>query len=453
MSKRLGTGIDPFSTLEKYGPDATRWYMISNANPWDNLKFDLEGITEVSRKFFGTLYNTYSFFSLYANLDNFNYSETDIPLAERPEIDRWVLSELHSLVQKVDEYYGGYEPTKATRAISDFVQEHLSNWYVRLCRRRFWKGEYQQDKISAYQTLYTCLVTIAKLSAPVAPFFMDKLYKDLTNTTNRNSEESVHLAKFPIADNLVIDKLLESKMEKAQTISSLVLSLRAKEKINVRKPLQRIMIPVMNNAEKEEIYAVSNLIKSEVNVKEIELLDDASGILVKQIKPNFKALGPRFGKDMKSIAGSIMQFNQEKISEIEQNGEIFLDINGKNIKLNLEDVEISSQDIEGWSVANANGLTVALDVTISDELRNEGIARELVNRIQNLRKDSGFEVTDKILVAIQKDGILETAINNELENYIKLETLTEKIDLLTKVDNGVEIAFDNIETKLFIKKI
>jgi isoleucyl-tRNA synthetase len=456
MSKRLGNGIDPFSTLDKYGPDATRWYMISNANPWDNLKFDLDGITEVSRKFFGTLYNTYSFFSLYANLDNFNYSEENIKLSDRPEIDRWVLSELHSLVQKVDEYYGGYEPTKATRAISEFVQEHLSNWFVRLSRRRFWKGEYQHDKISAYQTLYTCLETVAKLAAPVAPFFMDRLYKDLTSTTSttsKNSEESVHLANFPVADLTMIDRSLESKMEKAQTISSLVLSLRAKEKINVRKPLQRIMIPVMSAIEKEEILAVSDLIKSEVNVKEIELLDDASGILVKQIKPNFKALGPRFGKDMKAVAGEIMKFDQENILEIEQNGEIFLGINGKNIKLNLEDVEISSQDIEGWSVANANGLTVALDVTISDELRSEGIARELVNRIQNLRKDSGFEVTDKITVAIQKDGVLENAITSDLENYIKTETLTDKIDLLTKVDNGVDIAFDNIETKLFIKKI
>ena len=453
MSKRLGNGIDPFSTLDKFGPDATRWYMISNANPWDNLKFDLDGIAEVSRKFFGTLYNTYSFFSLYANLDNFNYSEADIPNEDRPEIDRWVLSELHSLVQKVDEYYGGYEPTKATRAISDFVQEHLSNWFVRLSRRRFWKGEYEHDKISAYQTLYTCLETISKLAAPVAPFFMDRLYKDLTNTTNKTAEESVHLANFPVADLTIIDKSLESKMEKAQTISSLVLSLRAKEKINVRKPLQRIMIPVMNALEKEEILAVANLIKSEVNVKEIEILDDASGILVKQIKPNFKALGPRFGKDMKAVAGAIMQFDQENIVEIEQNGEISLDINGKNIKLSLEDVEISSQDIEGWSVANANGLTVALDVTISEELRNEGIARELVNRIQNLRKDSGFEVTDKITVAIQKNGILENAINETLENYIKTETLTEKIDLLTTVNNGVDIAFDNIETKLFIEKI
>ncbi|MFD0963725.1 isoleucine--tRNA ligase [Pseudofulvibacter geojedonensis] len=453
MSKRLGNGVDPFTTLEKYGPDATRWYMISNANPWDNLKFDLDGITEVSRKFFGTLYNTYSFFSLYANLDNFTYSEAEVTYNEKPEIDRWILSELNSLIENVDKFYAAYEPTKATRAISDFVQEHLSNWFVRLSRRRYWKGEYGTDKISAYQTLYTCLETIAKLGAPVAPFFMDRLYKDLTKVTGKAEAESVHLATFPVANKELIDSVLESKMEKAQTISSLVLSLRAKEKINVRKPLQRIMIPVLNEEDKKAIEAVSGLIKSEVNVKEIELLDDASGILVKQIKPNFKALGPRFGKDMKAVSGAIMQFNQDNIAEIEQNGEISLDINGKNIKLSLEDVEISSQDIEGWLVANANGLTVALDVTISDELRKEGIARELVNRIQNLRKDSGFEVTDKIKVTLQKDGIVENAINGLLEDYIKTETLTENINLTTTVNNGIDIAFDDVETKLFIEKI
>ncbi len=452
MSKRLGNGIDPFSTLSKFGPDATRWYMISNANPWDNLKFDLEGISEVSRKFFGTLYNTYSFFSLYANIDNFTYQEADVPTEDRPEIDQWVLSELHSLVQRVDEYYGAYEPTKATRAISDFVQEHLSNWFVRLSRRRFWKGEYAQDKISAYQTLYTCLLTVAKISAPVAPFFMDKLYKDLAAVNNKETAESVHLAIFPKADKHMINTLLESKMEKAQTICSLVLSLRAKEKINVRKPLQRIMIPVLNDDEKSAILAVSGLIKSEVNVKEIELIDDASGILVKQIKPNFKALGPRFGKDMKAVAGAIMQFDQEKIAEIEQKGGISLDINGKNSTLTLQDVEITSQDIEGWLVANANGLTVALDVTISEELKSEGIARELVNRIQNLRKESGFEVTDTVTVQIQKDGVIEKAINESLEAYIKTETLTKSIELLTTVDNGVDISFDDITTKIYIEK-
>ena len=453
MSKRLGNAIDPFTTLEKYGPDATRWYMISNANPWDNLKFDLEGIAEVSRKFFGTIYNTYSFFSLYANIDGFTYAEADVPLAERPEIDRWILSELNTLITKVDTFYNDYEPTKATRAISDFVQENLSNWYVRLCRRRFWKGSYSQDKISAYQTLYTCLETVAKLSAPVAPFFMDKMYKDLNAATGKETSESVHLAQFPVSDKAFVDAVLESKMHKAQIISSLALSLRKKEMIKVRQPLQRIMIPILNEGEKEEILAIADLVKSEINVKEIELLDDASGILVKQIKPNFKKLGPRFGKDMKAVSGAIMQLDQDKIAEFEQKSELILDINGKNIKLNLEDVEITSQDIEGWLVANANGVTVALDVTISEELRNEGIARELVNRIQNLRKDSGFEVTDKIAVTLQKDGIVENALDIKLEDYIKNETLTEKIELTTTVSEGVEVEFDNIKTKLFIEKI
>ena len=453
MSKRLGNAIDPFSTLEKYGPDATRWYMISNANPWDNLKFDLEGIAEVSRKFFGTIYNTYSFFSLYANIDGFTYAEADVPLAERPEIDRWILSELNTLIAKVDTFYNDYEPTKATRAISDFVQENLSNWYVRLCRRRFWKGNYSQDKISAYQTLYTCLETVAKLSAPVAPFFMDKMYKDLNAATGKETSESVHLAQFPVSDQAFIDGVLESKMHKAQIISSLALSLRKKEMIKVRQPLQRIMIPILNEGEREEILAIADLVKSEINVKEIELLDDASGILVKQIKPNFKKLGPRFGKDMKAVSGAIMQLDQGKIAEFEQKSELILDINGKNIKLNLEDVEITSQDIEGWLVANANGVTVALDVTISEELRNEGIARELVNRIQNLRKDSGFEVTDKIAVMLQKDGIVENALDIKLEDYIKNETLTERIELTTTVNEGVDVEFDNIKTKLFIEKI
>ncbi len=453
MSKRLGNGVDPFSTLEKYGPDATRWYMISNANPWDNLKFDVDGIAEVSRKFFGTLYNTYSFFTLYANIDNFTYAEEDIAIADRPEIDRWVLSELNTLIANVDKFYNEYEPTKATRAISDFVQEHLSNWFVRLSRRRFWKGEYATDKISAYQTLYTCLETVAKLAAPVAPFFTDRLFTDLNKVTGKNTVESIHLSTFPVANASIIDTALERRMEKAQTISSLVLSLRAKEKINVRKPLQRIMIPVLNEQEKQEIEAVASLIKSEVNVKEIELIDDASGILVKQIKPNFKTLGPRFGKDMKAVSGAIMQFDAEKISTIEQNGEISLNINEKNITLSIQDVEISSQDIEGWLVANANGLTVALDVTISEALRNEGIARELVNRIQNLRKDSGLEVTDKISVTIQKDGIIENALDVNLENYIKTETLTNTITLVDSVNNGTDIAFDNIVTKIYIKKL
>ena len=451
MSKRLGNAVDPFKTMDDHGPDATRWYMISNANPWDNLKFDIEGIVEVKRKFFGTLYNTYSFFALYANIDEFSYAEDDIPLNERPEIDRWILSELHTLIKKVDEAYADYEPTKAARAISDYVQENLSNWYVRLCRRRFWKGDYQKDKISAYQTLYTCLITVAKLSAPIAPFFMDRLYKDLTNTTSKDKFESVHLSHFPEYDASLIDEALESKMAKAQTISSLVLSIRQKEKIKVRQPLQKIMIPVLDDKQKHEIEAVADLIMSEVNVKEIELLDDASGILVKRIKPNFKVLGPKYGKEMKQIAQSVDALGQEDIQKIEQEGEISLKIENKIIKLQLQDVEISSQDIEGWLVASQGSLTVALDVTINDDLRKEGIARELVNRIQNIRKESGYEVTDKIDIKILKDGLIENAVKSNL-GYIKAETLTAELNFEDKLENGTAIAFDEVNTKLFIEK-
>jgi isoleucyl-tRNA synthetase len=451
MSKRLGNAVDPFTTLAEYGPDATRWYMISNANPWDNLKFDIEGVAEVRRKFFGTLYNTYSFFSLYANIDGFTYNEAEVPLEERPEIDRWILSELHTLIQVVDEAYAEYEPTKAARAISDFVQENLSNWYVRLCRRRFWKGEYAQDKIAAYQTLYTCLLTVSKLSAPIAPFFMDKLYRDLTQATGSESFESVHLAEFPKMVENFVDKSLESKMMKAQTVSSLVLSLRKKEMIKVRQPLQKVMIPVLDANQRAEIEAVSDLIKAEVNVKEIELLDDASGVLVKQIKPNFKTLGPRFGKDMGLISKEIQGFGQEEIAKLERDGELVMDISGKSITLSLEDVEISSQDIEGWLVANSNGITVALDITISDELRKEGIARELINRIQNIRKDSGFEVTDKITVKMEKNTQVEEAVLAN-ESYIKSETLTESLIFVPTLENGAEIEFDDIKTSILISK-
>ncbi len=451
MSKRLGNAIDPFETLKTYGADATRWYMIANANPWDNLKFDLEGIEEVKRKFFGTLYNTYSFFQLYANLDNFTYAEADVPIQERPEIDRWILSELNTLIKKVDVFYADYEPTKVARAISDFTQDYLSNWYVRLCRRRFWKGEYGQDKISAFQTLYTCMVSIAKLGAPIAPFFMDRLYLDLNLATQKETFESVHLAEFPVFDEALVDKSLERKMEAAQTISSLVLSLRAKEKIKVRQPLQKIMIPIANPQQKEEILAVSDLIKHEVNIKEIELLEEASDILVKQIKPNFKTLGPRFGKDMKAIAGAVTNFSAEDLNKIEQNGVLDIEVNGKNLTLALDDVEITSQDIEGWLVANEGSLTVALDITITDELRKEGIARELVNRIQNLRKDSGFEVTDRIDVKLQNDVQINTAIIANM-SYIKAETLTEDLEIIEKLESGIEIVFDDVNTKLFIQK-
>jgi isoleucyl-tRNA synthetase len=460
MSKRLGNAVDPFETLAAFGPDATRWYMISNANPWDNLKFDIEGISEVRRKFFGTLYNTYSFFSLYANLDGFKYAEADVELDQRPEIDRWILSELHSLIKKVDEYYSDYEPTRATRAVSEFVQENLSNWFVRLSRRRFWNparlgesggGAYDTDKISAYQTLYTCLITVAKLGAPVAPFFMDRLYKDLNSATGKEDFESVHLANFPEYEGKFVDKELERKMEKAQRISSLALSLRKKEMIKVRQPLQRIMIPVLDEQQREEIQAVESLIKSEVNVKDIELIDDASGILVKQAKPNFKALGPKFGKEMKTIAKAINEFTSEDIAILEREGNINVEVNGKSVNFGAEDVEISSQDIEGWLVASSGNITVALDVTISKELKNEGIARELVNRIQNLRKESGFEVTDTIDVTLQKDGVVENAVL-ENRNYIKNETLTTNLEFADKVTEGIEIEFDDVATKLCIKK-
>lgn len=452
MSKRLGNAVDPFTTLSTFGADATRWYMIANANPWDNLKFDLEGIEEVKRKFFGTLYNTYSFFSLYTNIDGFSYKEVDVPLNERPELDRWILSELHTLIQNVDQFYAEYEPTKAARAISDFTQEYLSNWYVRLSRRRFWKGDYETDKISAYQTLYTCMMTIAKLGAPIAPFFMDKLYQDLNSVTQKETSESIHLANFPIFDESFVDKNLERKMEMAQKIASLVLSLRAKEKIKVRQPLQKIMIPVDNLQQKEAILAVENLIKHEVNIKEIELLEDASNLLIKQIKPNFKTLGPKFGKDMGLIASKVQNFSKEDINKIEKEGTIAMEINGKNINLGFEDVEISSKDIAGWLVANEGALTVALDVTLTDDLRKEGIARELVNRIQNARKDSGFEVTDKIKLTVLNFENLEQAISDN-KTYIMSETLTQELVFVDELNIGTVIEFDNIVSKILIEKM
>ena len=452
MSKRLGNAVDPFETMEKYGPDATRWYMISNANPWDNLKFDIEGIEEVRRKFFGTLYNTYSFFSLYANIDEFSFEEAEIDYKDRPEIDRWILSELNSLIKKVESYYDDYEPTKAARAIQYFVGENLSNWYVRLCRRRFWKGEYGNDKISAYQTLYTCLLNVAKMASPIAPFFMDNLYQDLTLNVTKNKLSSVHLGEFPKADLALIDPSLERKMQKAQLISSMVLSLRKKEMIKVRQPLQKIMIPVVDEQDKLDIQAVSDLIISEVNVKEIELLHDASGILIKNIKPNFKVLGPKYGKDMRLVGQAISGLDNDHISTIEIEGKLDIEVNGKPEVLLLEEVEISTQDIEGWLVANQGNLTVALDVSISEKLRNEGIARELINRIQNLRKESGLEVTDKIILSIKKDGVVDEAVLAN-ENYIKNETLTKELILKEVIDNGNNVVFDNVDTMLFIEKV
>ena len=450
MSKRLGNGVDPFETMGKYGPDATRWYMISNANPWDNLKFDVDGIDEVRRKFFGTLYNTYSFFSLYANIDSFNYSEDNISIEKRPEIDQWILSELNTLIKYVEESFDDFEPTKAARAIQNFVTENLSNWYVRLSRRRFWKGDYQQDKISAYQTLYTCMLTVAKLGSPIAPFFMDNLYKDLTVVSVKGLE-SVHLEEFPKYNLAAIDVDLERKMQKAQKISSMVLSLRKKEMIKVRQPLQRVMIPVLDAQDRDDILAIQDLIISEVNVKEIELIDDASDILVKNIKPNFKVLGPKFGKDMRFVGAEIQKFTQEDINKIEKEGEIDVKINDNFVKLSINEVEISSQDIEGWLVANQGNLTVALDINITDALRKEGNARELINRVQNLRKDSGFEVTDKIKLSIEKNSILEEAVKAN-EEYIKNETLTNDLVFVDSIKNGFEIDFDTIETKILIEK-
>jgi isoleucyl-tRNA synthetase len=437
MSKRLGNGIDPFSTLEKYGPDATRWYMITNAQPWDNLKFDLEGITEVQRKFFGTLYNTYSFFALYANLDEFDYSAADIALENRPEIDRWVLSKLHSLIADVDASYKEYEPTKAGRAIQDFVTEQLSNWYVRLCRRRFWKNDDPSDKLAAYQTLYTCLETVSILASPIAPFFMDQLFQDLNAVSGKHTEESVHLAHFPKIDEQVIDKTLESQMELAQKSCSLVLGLRKKHMLRVRQPLQKIMIPVLNQDVAEQLMHVKDLILSEVNVKELELLTDGAGMLVKSIKPNFKTIGPKYGKQMKSIATLVSGFNQEDISTVEQTGGWKGDVDGLNIELNLADFEINAQDIPGWLVASEGGITVALDITLSDDLKAEGISREVVNRIQNMRKDSGFEVTDRISVEIDTTDAVAKAIK-QFEVYICSEVLANSIHFVKLMDGTKE---------------
>lgn len=452
MSKRLGNAVDPFETIEKYSADATRWYMITNAQPWDNLKFDTEGIAEVQRKFFGTLHNTYAFFSLYANIDKFTYAEEEIPVDERPELDRWILSLLNSLVKDVDEALADYEPTKAGRAIQDFVTEHLSNWYVRLSRRRFWKGDYTKDKISGYQTIYKCLETIAKLSSPVAPFYADKLFRDLNFATGKDTSASVHLSDFPVPDEKIINKQLEARMELAQRISSLVLSLRKGSKIRVRQPLSRIMVPVLNEEFQRNVEAVKDLILSEVNVKEIEFLTDSSGILVKKIKPNFKSLGPKFGKHMKAIAAEVNKFGQEQIAEIEQTGNYNLVIEGDKIHLSLEDVEISSQDIPGWLVASEGKLTVALDITISEKLREEGIAREFVNRIQNIRKDRDFKVTDRIRLKMKSHEGINSAIQSNL-NYICTEILAESLDIVDEISatEGVPVDVEeNLSTLISV---
>ena len=451
MSKRLGNGVDPFSTIEKYGSDPLRWYMITNSSPWDNLKFDVDGIEEVRRKFFGTLYNTYSFFSLYANVDGFEYKEADVPMAERPEIDRWILSVLNTLVKEVDTCYSEYEPTKAGRLISDFVNDNLSNWYVRLNLKRFWGGEFTQDKLSAYQTLYTCLETVAKLMSPIAPFYADKLYMDLVTATGRDNVVSVHLAKFPEYKEEMIDKELEVRMQMAQDVTSMVLALRRKVNIKVRQPLQCIMIPVVDEEQRAHIEAVKALIMSEVNVKDIKFVDGAAGVLVKKVKCDFKKMGPKFGKQMKAVAAAVAEMSQDAIAELEKNGSYTLQLNGTDVLVEATDVEIFSEDIPGWLVANEGKLTVALDVTVTEELRREGIARELVNRIQNIRKSSGLEITDKIKITLSKNQQTDDAVN-EYKDYICNQVLGTSLTLTDEVENGTELNFDDFSLYVSVVK-
>ena len=451
MSKRLGNAVDPFGAIEKFGADAVRWYMITNSQPWDNLKFDEAGVDEVRRKFFGTLYNTYAFFALYANIDKFDYKEADIDIKDRPEIDRWILSELNSLILEVDNAYQSYEPTRAGRAISEFVDAHLSNWYVRLSRRRFWKSEDNQDKLSAYQTLYTCLETVACLMSPIAPFFSEQLYRDLNNVTGRNKAESVHLTDFPEANTTFIDKALEERMEMAQLVSSLVLSLRKKANIRVRQPLSKIMIPVKDENMKTQLEKVSHLIKSEVNIKEIEFLSPDNNILVKNVKPNFKTLGKKYGKQMKQIQAYFTNLSQEEIHQFEKNNGTHFNVDGVDVELTLEDALISTQDIPGWAVTSEGDLTVALDMTITDELMQEGLAREIVNRVQNLRKTGGFEVTDRIELLIEKNDKTDAAVE-KFGDYICTETLAtiNKVDALEGVE--AEELVEGVTVKLKIQK-
>ena len=451
MSKRLGNAVDPFSTIEKYGSDPLRWYMITNASPWDNIKFDEDGIEEVRRKFFGTLYNTYSFFSLYANVDGFNYSEPDLALNDRPEIDRWVLSLLNSLVKDVDQYYETYEPTRAGRAISNFVNDNLSNWYVRLNRRRFWGGEFTTDKLSAYQTLYTCLETIAKLMAPIAPFYADRLFSDLITVTGRESVESIHLANFPRYDAQLIDKDLEERMQIAQDMSSMILALRRKVSIKVRQPLQAIMVPVVDVHQQESIEAMKSLVLNEVNVKELTFVDGSAGILVKKVKPDFKKLGPRYGKIMKQIAAAIQKITQEEIVEFERKGVLMLNIDGQVAEILVSDVEIISEDIPGWLVANEGKLTVALDITISESLRKEGLARELVNRVQNIRKANGFEIVDKVNIKILSSDNINDAID-EYNEYIANQVLAANLIIVNELEDATELDFEDFKLQISISK-
>ncbi len=452
MSKRLGNAVDPFSTIEKYGSDPLRWYMITNASPWDNIKFDIDGIEEVRRKFFGTLYNTYSFFALYANVDGFDYSDPDVEWSKRPEIDRWILSLLNSLVKDVDGYLEAYEPTRAGRAISDFVNDNLSNWYVRLNRRRFWGGGMTEDKLSAYQTLYTCLETVAKLMAPIAPFYADQLFLDLVAVTGRENVESVHLSDFPVYDESKIDKNLEERMQMAQDVSSMVLALRRKVNIKVRQPLHTVMIPVVDAHQQESIEAVKNLILNEVNVKELKFVDNTAGILVKKIKPDFKKLGPRYGKIMKALAATIQSMSQEDINAFEKAGTFTLMVDGQEAVLERTDVEIISEDIPGWLVANEGRLTVALDITVTEDLRKEGLARELVNRIQNLRKSSGFDITDKIHVSILSCEEMDEAIH-DYKDYIANQVLAESIEIMDNaISDATELDFEDFKLSVKIEK-
>ena len=454
MSKRLGNAVDPFDTLATYGPDATRWYMIANAQPWENLKFDLAGVDEVRRKFFGTLYNTYSFFALYANVDGFTFAEEEIPVNERAELDQWIISELNTLTKKVDGFLSDYEPTKAARAIQEFVIDNLSNWHVRLSRRRFWRGDYSKDKVAAYQTLYTVLETISILGSPIAPFFMDRLYKDLNAATAKNAAESVHLADFPVVDESLIKSQLEEQTHLAQTATSMILSLRKLSDNKVRQPLQKVMIPVLNDTMKANLEAVSELLKQEVNVKEIQLLtnEEASNLLVKSIKPNFKTLGPKYGKEMKAISAATAQITNEQIVKLEQSGQIDLLIDNKTLTLDVEDFEIATKDIPGWTVASNAILTVALDLQLTEELINEGVARELVNRIQNLRKETGLEVTDKIILNLKNDESIVNAVEQN-KDYICSETLANDLVLQDEVANGAEVEINGLITQIAITKL
>jgi isoleucyl-tRNA synthetase len=452
MSKRLGNAVDPFETIEQYGSDPLRWYMITNASPWDNIKFDPEGLEEVRRKFFGTLYNTYSFFALYANVDGFDYAQPEIAHKERPEIDRWIRSLLNSLIKDTDSYYENYEPTRAGRAISEFVNDNLSNWYVRLNRRRFWGGGMTEDKLSAYQTLYSCLETVSKLMAPIAPFYADQLFQDLTAVSGREKVESVHLADFPCCDESLIDSTLEERMKLAQDISSMVLALRRKVNIKVRQPLQSILIPVMDIRQEENIEAVKNLILSEVNVKELRFTDHSAGILVRRVKPDFKKLGPRYGKIMKPLAAAIQGMSGDEISAFEAAGSFAFRIEGQEAVIRPEDVEIISEDIPGWLVANEGKLTVALDITLTDELRKEGLARELVNRIQNLRKSNGYDITDKIKIHILSSGEMDEAIEEHKE-YIKNQVLADSLKLVDILSDATILDFEEFNVSIRINKV